>query len=557
MEALAPSAEPAVRPRRGALLASGARDTRVRGAPAPVWELLACASALTLLALIMSAGHIGDGGFYYDDWSLLALGRFPGHGGVLHGLWLDYGQRPGQVLYYAAIGQAFGVSAPGRLALASATLVLEVSCLYALLRRLGLATLQAAAIAGLVLTFPFSDSVWLWGVLSLSSLAIAVFLLGVMLALRALQRTGRRALVLNGASLTLYLASVASYEVVAVAACLAGLLYVRQAGLLRARRRWAADVAAVALTLLATRALLPIDIATPSRMQSLAGMVSHAGLIGARGVRLLGAAAVPVDGVSPWIGCALIAAVLTAAMSLRHVLSRSDALREDVGRWLAIAGAGVLVAFASWAVYVPASDHYLPGASGTVNRINAGAAIGIAIVLYAALVLLARMIGRLLRLPSSAATIAVAVLTIALLGGYLGRAARDARSWDAAAADQRAELTGLHAALPRIPADASVFAFDAPQLVGPGVPVLDTPLDLTSALRISYRSPQLLGVPLAGKTSLTCGARGPTAGSFGGVYGASYLVDVRLRAAVRLTSRRQCSARRSAPPPASGTLALR
>jgi hypothetical protein len=489
----------------------------------------------------MCAGHIRAGGFYYDDWSLLALARFPGNGGLLHGLWLDYGQRPGQVLYYAALEAGIGGEAAARLGLASATLALEAGCLYMLLRRLGLAARHAAAIATLVLTFPFSDSVWLWGVLSLSSLAIAAFLLGVMLALRALRSAGPRALVLHALSLSLYVASIVSYEVVAVAGCLAGLLYLRSVGLRRARVRWSIDVALIAAALLATRALLPIDVATPSRMQSLAGMLGHGGLIAERGVLLIGAAALPVRGLDPWVGVALIASVLGAAAALRLLLGESDPLRAELGRWLAIAGAGALAVIAGWAVYVPASDHYVPVLAGTVNRMNAAAAVGIAILLYAALVLAARMLGRLLRVPAGAASLAVVVAALALVGAYLGRSAGDARAWDAAAADQRRELAAFHVALPRLPAGASVYAFDAPQTVGPGIPVLNTSLDLTSAMRISYSSPRLLGAPLANRASLRCGAGGPLAGGVPGAYGGSYLLDVGARRAVRLSDAAQCS----------------
>jgi len=66
-------------------------------------EVLVCGLCLGLVALLMSVAHIRNGGFYYDDWSLIALGRSSGSGGLLHSLWLDYGQRPGQVLYYAAL----------------------------------------------------------------------------------------------------------------------------------------------------------------------------------------------------------------------------------------------------------------------------------------------------------------------------------------------------------------------------------------------------------------------------------------------------------------------
>ena len=536
MRGLAAAAAP------NALIARGALSRSARSSSLSAREALACAGGLGLLTLAMCAGHIRAGGFYYDDWSLLALGRFPPHAGLLHGLWLDYGQRPGQVLYYAALDGAFGVDAPARLALAAATLALESMTLCLLLRRLGLATLHAVAIAALVLTFPFSDSVWLWGVLSLSSLAIAGFLLGTLLAIRALGSRGRRALVLHAVSLSLYVASVASYEVVAVAGCLAGLLYIRVAGLGRARARWALDVLAIAGTLLVTRALLPIDVATPSRVQPFDGMIAHAGQILFAGARLTGAAALPVAGLDPWIGAGALALVLVSAALLRARLARREALRGELGRWLAIAGAGVLVAIAGWSVYIPAPDHYLPSLAGTVNRVNAAAAIGIAMIVYAAVVLLARLLQRLLRLPASAASLGVLAAALALGGAYLARGGADARAWDAAAADQRRELADLHAALPRLPAGATVYAFDAPEAVGPGVPVLNTPLDLTSALRISYSSATLVGVPLQRPASLTCAPRGPTARGFGGRYGGSYLLDAGRRRAVRLLEPAQCAA---------------
>jgi hypothetical protein len=202
-------------------------------------------------------------------------------------------------------------------------------------------------------------------------------------------------------------------------------------------------------------------------------------------------------------------------------------------------------------VYVPASGHYLPTLAGTVNRINAAGAVGIAMVLYAAVVLLLRMLSRLLRLPAAVTSIAGAALTLTLLGAYLERAADDARQWDRAAADQRAELADLHAVLPRPPSDATLYVFDAPQAVGPGVPVLNTLLDLTSALRLSYSSPRLVGVPLDGPGNLTCEARGPLAAGAGGAYGDSYLVDVGRRSVARLTAPRQCAELLRAPPTAT------
>jgi hypothetical protein len=511
-------------------------------------ELAACLG-LGLITLLMCAVHIRHGGLYYDDWGVLALGRFPLPGGLLHGLWLGYGQRPGQVLYYAALDEALGIHAAPRLALAAATLLLEATCLYALLRHLGLAARHAGAIAGLSLASPFSDSVWLWGILSLTSLAIALALLGVIVALRALRSSGPRALVLHALSLSLYAASILSYEVFAVAGCFAGLLYGRAVGFRRARARWALDVVTIGAALVVARIVLPIDVATPSKTQSLAGMARHVGLIARLGVQLAGAAALPVNGVSRWIGVGGLVAVLATAVVLRQRLPGGDPARAELSRWLMIAGAGVLVAIAAWSVYVPATDHYSPTALGTVNRMNAAAAIGIAILVYSGLVLLAGTLTRVLRLPAASAGLAATAAAVALGAAYVRQTATDARAWDLAAADQRQLLVDLHAALPRLPRGAIVYAFDAPQVVGPGIPVLNTTLDLTSAVRISYASPAVVGVPVAGGERVSCSPSGPLAGGVRGSYGASFLVDLGARRATELSGRAQCAAQTAAAEP--------
>jgi hypothetical protein len=82
----------------------------------------------------------------------------------------------------------------------------------------------------------------------------------------------------------------------------------------------------------------------------------------------------------------------------------------------------------------------------------------------------------------------------------------------------------------------------APASVGPGVPVLDTTLDLSSAMRISYSDPQLTGVPIGASASIACGTRGPLVAGVAGIYGDAYLLDISDRRAIRLLDRRQCIA---------------
>jgi hypothetical protein len=260
-----------------------------------------------------------------------------------------------------------------------------------------------------------------------------------------------------------------------------------------------------------------------------------------RGAQLAGAAVLPFGGAWQWVGVVLLAGVLGAAAVLRRHLPIGEGVRAELGRWLAIAGAGVLVALAAWAVYVPAPDHYSPTALGTVNRMNAGAAIGVAILVYSCIVLLMSMLALCARLRGSVAALGATALALALGGAYVRQSTADARAWDAAAADQRRLLADMHAALSRLPQAAIVYVFDAPLLVGPGIPVLNTTLDLTSAMRIAYSSPALVGVPVVGEASVACGSKGPLAGEVGGAYGSSYVVDIGSRRAVRLISRTQCA----------------
>src|SRR5205807_627247 len=333
----------------------------------------------------------------------------------------------------------------------------------------------------------------------------------------------------HAASLALYVLSILSYEVFAVAGCLAGALYVRTVGFSRARNRWMLDVLVILATVLLARAALPVDIATPSRAQPVAGVVAHAGSIAAAGARLAGAALLPFAGVSPWIGTALLVIGVACSLRVRRTLPAGRSMRAELGRWLAIAAAGAAVAVAAWAVYVPAPDHYSPSAAGTVNRVNALAAIGIALLAYSFLMLLGALAVRLARLPAAAGAGVAAGLAIALCAAYVHRTAADARMWDAAASDQRRELADLRAALPRPLSGAVIYAYDAPLTVGPGVPVLNTALDLTSAARIAYATPRLTAIPVDGAAER---CRVPASGGAPSAFdGPAYVIDVRARRA--------------------------
>jgi hypothetical protein len=182
---------------------------------------------------------------------------------------------------------------------------------------------------------------------------------------------------------------------------------------------------------------------------------------------------------------------------------------------------------------------------GTVNRVNALAAIGIVLLVYSSVMLLAASVARVARLPEGAAAAAAMGLAALLCAAYVHRSAADARYWDRAASDQRWVVSGIRAAFPQPPGGSVIFAFDTPLTVGPGVPVLNTRLDLTSSLRLAYASRSLDAVPLAGLGELRCTPAGPIAGDAGGRYGRSHLLDVRARRDSPLLSASRCEEARA------------
>ena len=526
-------------------------------------ELAVCSLGIAALAAVAFLGHIRHGGFYADDWSVLSLVRFSGHGSVLQALDFFYGRRPGQVLFLAALDLGLGYDALLQLTLAAALLAIEVVCLYALLREIGMVTLHAALISGLVLIFPFSDSLWLWSVETTATLAATLYLVGVLLALRAFEHRGWRSWTLHAASLALYLVALFTYEWFAVIGCLVGLLYVQRAGWRRARVRWALDVVAIT-AVVGVEKLVLSDRVTPYKTQSLGGMAHHAAMIATAGARIVGSAAMPFGSPDYRVVLVALGAVALVAAGTRALLPRGDPAREALARWLVGGGVGLLLAAAAWAIYIPGIDHYSPGALGTGNRVNGLAGIGVVILLYSAAMLLGTLLSRASarargrvgaragwRLGARArgqvlASVVALGFSLFLGAGYLRRVSADSALWDRSAAAQRQLLAGLHALAPRPPAGATLYVFGF-RPTGVEAPAFEYPWELGSAIKWSYGNAGLRGVVVDAQTKWACGARGVSAatGIYAGVtharYGEALFVDVSARRAVRVTSRSRCA----------------
>ena len=216
-------------------------------------ELAAAFLALLLLGAALFGPQVADGGFYWDDWQNSAnvhvAGGDPGlfsslDRGTLRPV---FGYRP--VLTLLLVVEHWGLGQDKHLHLAMAVLfgVLTAWALYLLLRTVGLPRLYAGLAAALLLAFPWADSTRMWATASFDTLAVALYLLGAVLAVRGLRAPpGRRRLGLVVSSLVLYLLASWTYEVV-VAAVLASVgLYLAVAPPREALRRlWWPDMVLV------------------------------------------------------------------------------------------------------------------------------------------------------------------------------------------------------------------------------------------------------------------------------------------------------------------------
>jgi hypothetical protein len=208
--------------------------------------------------------------------------------------------------------------------------------------------------------------------------------------------------------------------------------------------------------------------------------------------------------------------------------------------WLGAAGFGALAVAAGWALFIPAARYYLPLAPGTTNRMNVLAAVGFA-VLVAALVRIAAEV-----VAGPRATAMSAVLLALIGAGYVAQVLDDQDGWRESADVQADVLSAVRTTLPDPPPGVTIYTFNAPGFVAPGVPAFSLPFDLRAAVRLEYDDVTLKAYPIRGLDVMRCEADSvyPLGGTYGPVHGAPYgeawFVNVRRRTAVRIDGEAQC-----------------
>jgi hypothetical protein len=480
-------------------------------------ELILAAAGLIALAAVVYGPQIANGGFYWDDWQNAANVRFTPDPGLLGALSHAtdrpvFGYRPVLTTMLVLEYEALGLNKELFLAVAALFGASTAWALYLLLRTLGVRAREAIVPAALLLVFPWVDSTRMWNTASFDTLAVTFYLLGLVLAIKALRARSRG---LTVASAALYLAACWTYEVLAFGVLASVAVYLLVAPRRDALRRFALDAAITAV------ALALVALGTTRDPVGAGDQVEHALTLAEQSLELLGRALFPLgDGLTPL--AALTALALGAVLAYRRRQLRPVAL-------------GALCVAAGYVLFIPAALYYEPLAPGTTNRMNVLAAVGFVVLVCA-----------LVRVASPSPAIAAVVL-VAIGGGYVVKVREDQEGWQRSAEVQEQVLDAVRTTLPDPPEDATIYTFNAPSFVAAGIPAFSLQFDLRAAVRLDYDDHSLSAYPVRGLDVIRCEERmlHPVGGTYtradqGARYGEAYFVDVRERTVVRIDSRAQC-----------------
>jgi hypothetical protein len=528
-----------------------------RRGPARVWrpralaissnrELAAVLVVLLGLAAIAFGSHVLHGGYYLDDWRSLDLSQHLGGGGISDSFsrqWDYSGFRPVSSVYRSLIwssplGPHLRWNLAAVLVAASAMSVL----LFAVLRTLRFSRLDAGLIAALVLVCPLADSTRLWVSASLASANIGLYLIGLLCAIRGLRATSVRSqIVWHGAAAVAYLASVLFAESTAALIVATGLLYWVLGGFRAALVRTPID-AALAVT--AGLWISAHDDLTPRSATSLGELWSRASMIARETPAIFERTADPFAA-SGWV--ALLALLALGAAAAVVVLRRlADERRHELTIWLAVAVAGLVVTATAWVIYLPADAYYRPEQAGIGNRINSLAAIGLVLIVYAVVRVVAILAAPRGSSGPIVATALTGLLAVVLLVGYVRESRADARNWDAAFASELATLSFVTSSVPNPPPHSMIYVVRQVQYQTSEVPIF-VAWDFQPALRFAYGgAPGLRAWAIPWSVPFHCkaGRIYPREWGWselqGAPYGNVWMIDVATRGVWHVTDRASC-----------------
>lgn len=497
--------------------------------------MLVVGGAMVALNALVFVKQIRHGGFAEDDWYLQAIVRYGYHGitastiqavhhgpiGAMRELWPLFRDRPvGDVLYGLSYW-AFGLHLAPYMALCEGAWLLACLLVYILLRRLDLGAAPAALIALLASLIPYGDAVRFWAEGAQSELALCLFLLGAILAVRSLAEAGRPAIIRHAPATLLFLLSVLLYQQTVGLVLALGPLYLWRCRSWRgALARWAPDagLCLLAVGLLSRYSIHPRGPITLGRIEFIYG---HA-------IAILAAGVYPFGNPGSRLPAIVMLAIAALALVVWIVQPRGSWLRRDLAPWLALALGGLVWALGAYAALVPAVG-YDPLLGGGENRINFIAQFGDVAFILAVAALAATLIA-----AAACASVPVTSLLLVfagiLAGNYLSATMSDRDRWVSAFQAQRQILTAVASGFTTPashPPRSTIFVGGVPSDYN-GVPVFNGPYQIKAGLALYLHDPTVGGVPVLPGGALTC-APGVVAYSVYGAtapYGRSIAVNV-------------------------------
>jgi hypothetical protein len=454
-------------------------------------ELLVLVSAVALPAVI----YVGGLGFYSDDWHFLSLlSTTRGLQEALSALASDMLSRPPQLLLTSLEYEWFQLSPLGYQFVSISLLACTMVGLYVSLLELELPRYLAFGTAALYATLPHYSTDRFWVAAQQADIAAAFFFLGTYSVLRAVRPSARWPVWLAAGAIGVAV-SLLAYEVfVGMAAFVlpaAVLVRARQTRIARARIALIVGIVLVVVVgvvvyKIATTSRLPEFPNTFVRLRWFAAVlrdgvaVSYAKL----GIGLPVAAATAfVRRPDAWSGLvALCVGLLIAVVSYR--VSSIEPSRSRPLPWLSFTVAGLFAFVAGLAIFI-SSTAFAGTAAGPGNRIMIASAAGVALTLT---VVAGWLTARIQRARARAAAFSSFVGAFAACGILINVTV--AEYWVAAARQQSVVLGAIATVAPSLPADATLLLARSCPYSGPGI-VFEAPWDLTGALRITLRRPDL------------------------------------------------------------------
>jgi hypothetical protein len=463
-----------------------------------------CAFLATVMGVSLVL-YVGELGFYYDDYSLLdrmAATHDQSVLGLYHAVRPALGERPLAAMLFAALYRLFGPHAGGYHVVNTCLLLAVVVLLYLVLRELRLPRLIAVAVPLVYSNLPHYASERFWPDLVGVNLSNALYLLSLYAGLRAV-RASRAGM---GAWLAIAVLGIAgvmfTYEL------FAPLFFLNVALIWWAAHSVPEAAASPQIVRLTTGVLAAgIIVIGIAKLVGVAehgqngyavgfqdGFLHHLAYLVSGAIKLnIGTYFLAFPYVLWWIvkhdfsaANAAIAAVsgFLAFVYLWWIGRRDRDVFETSRTWRALIGVGFVAFVLGYAIFV-ATGNVLFRSAGIDNRVNVGAALGVAGVLIGTIGWLAGRVAPRRTLVAFCAACACAVaggvFVIDTLGTY----------WTSAAQRQQAIVTGVKREAGAIPSGTTVILDGACPEIGPAVVFADQ-WDLRGALQLAYRDPTLV-----------------------------------------------------------------